>query len=249
MATEAFTKNFNTGVLTIMPSGSNPTPIRVATLKDVSLDISYSIKELRGSNAFPEDIAPADGKITGKAKSGRIFGAILQAVMQGMTSAAGQKFAVYDERGTIPAVSGPYTITAAQSATWSEDLGVIDITTGLPMACVATAPTTGQYAVAAGVYTFAAADTTHVVSLRYTYSPASTGRTLSLVNSIMGANTAKYALHVYNTYDGASSGFKLYSVQFPKLGMAWKAGDYAEVDLDFVACADSSGRVMDYFKL
>lgn len=239
---------FNTGVLTLVPPGSNPTPIQVGTLKDISLDISYSVVELRGMNMFADDIALKDGKITGKAKSGRLYGAILQAIMQGMTSAAGQRAVIYDERGTVPTT--PYQITVAQGATFAEDLGVVDINTGLPLTRVASAPATGQYSVnASGQYTFAAADTTHVMSFRYAYTIAATGSTFSLLNTVMGGSTAvKYALHLYNNYQGAASGFKLPAVIFPKLGLGWKAGEYLELDIDFQAFPDSTGKVIDFFK-
>jgi len=247
MATETFQKIFNTGIVSLIPSGVTPSPIQIATLKDISLDISCTVKELRGSQMFPEDIALADGKISGKAKSGRISGAILQATMPGMTSATGQKAVVYDERQAVPATAGPYTITVAQSATWSEDMGVIDINTGLGMTRVASAPATGQYSVTAGVYTFAAADTLHVISFRYSYT-MTTGLTFSLSNSVMGGTVSKYAVHLYNNYDGASSGFKLYACVFPKLSIAYKAGDYGETDLDFSAFADAAGKIIDFFK-
>jgi hypothetical protein len=247
MAAETFQKIFNTGVVTLIPSGTNPSPIQIATLKDVSLDISCSIKELRGSQMFPEDIALTDGKVSGKAKSGRISGAVLQATMPGMTSVTGQKAGVYDERAAVPGT--PYAITVTNSATWSEDMGVVDINTGLSLTRVdsSATPTTGQYKVTAGVYTFAAADTLHVMSFRYSYT-LTTGLTFSLSNSIMGGTISKYAVHLYNNYDGVCSGFKLYACVFPKLSIAYKAGDYGEVDLDFSAFADSTGKIIDFFK-
>jgi len=366
MPTESFQKVFNTGILTVVPSGANPTPVQIATLKDISLDISYNLKELRGSNVFAEDMAVSDGKISGKAKSGRIFGGLLAAVMQGITSNTGQVVGIDDERQTIPS-SSPYTLAVASgvgdtslttngafsadsgwtkgtgwaiaggkatftgqasatlsqsqacsqgqsylvvftlssvtsgnltakignqsgtvrasSGTFSEVIvcgagtdpklvlsassdfsgsitnvavypagaflqnqGVFDVTTGMSLQCVSGVPTTGQYAVdpTTGTYTFASADQGHVISFRYTYTSTS-GLTYSLLNSLMGANT-KFQLHAYNTYDGANSGWKLYATMFPKLGIAYKPGDYAETDLDFTACADSAGRVIDFYK-
>ena len=239
---------FNSGVLTFIPPGANASPIQVGTLKDVGLDISYGVAELRGSNMFADDIALKDGKITGKAKAGRLYGATLMAIMQGMTSAVGQRAVIYDERASVPTT--PFQITVANGATYAEDLGVVDITSGVILTKVASGPTTGQYSVTAvGVYTFAAADTGHIMSFRYAYLIAASGSTYSLLNSVMGGTVAvKYGLHLYNSYAGACSGFKLPAVIFPKLGLASKAGDYMELDIDFQAFPDATGKVIDFFK-
>ena len=71
--------------------------------------------------------------------------------------------------GVIPAT--PYQLTAAQpNGTWGQDDGLtIAGVAGVP---VASGPTTGQYSVANGVYTFAAADTGKAVVLNYSYIPS-----------------------------------------------------------------------------
>lgn len=51
---------------------TNPTPLKLGTLQDVSLDLSFEIKELYGQLQFPVSVARAKGKITGKAKFGRL---------------------------------------------------------------------------------------------------------------------------------------------------------------------------------
>lgn len=75
------------------------------------------------------------------------------------------------ENDNIPG-SGPYTITVTHSAAFVEDLGVTK--GGTPMVKVASAPAAGQYSVAAGVYTFNAADhgAAVVISYRYLIDPA-----------------------------------------------------------------------------
>jgi len=72
-----------------------------------------------------------------------------------------------DEAGTIPA-TGPYTITVAHAGAFIEDIGVTK--GGTPMTRVTGAPTAGQYAVAAGVYTFNATDNSDNVVIRYRYT-------------------------------------------------------------------------------
>lgn len=236
--------NFGVGQLSIVPPGANATPVNVGTLKNVSLDITRDVKELMGANAFPEDVALGKGKISGKAKSGRIQGALINAILAGATQTTGQTAAANNELATIPTT--PFTVTATQSATWVQDLGVYDYTAAKWLTRVASAPATGQYSIAAGVYTFAAADTGHQVGLYYTYTIAATGLTNTLNNPLMGAATV-FQLFVFNTYRGKQVGYKLYATVFPKMALADKNDDYRETDLEFQAFADSNGNIISVY--
>ena len=66
--------NFGLGGLYLLDSESPTQATQVGVLKDVTLDISFDTKELRGSYTFPVDIAKAGGKIEGKAKFAQISG-------------------------------------------------------------------------------------------------------------------------------------------------------------------------------
>jgi hypothetical protein len=236
--------NFGVGQLFLVPPGTNPTPVNVGTLQDVSLDISRDVKELKGAKAFPEDIALGAGKISGKAKSGRIQAGMIAAMLAGSTTATGQVGAANNETSSVPTT--PYQVTAINGATFAQDGGVYDYTAGKWLSVVASAPATGQYAVsAAGVYTFAAADTTHQVGLYYTYTIA-TGNNIDLNNVLMGAATT-YQLVCFNTYGGKQFGYKLWAVVFPKLSIAGKQDDYTITDIDFQAFADSSDNVINVY--
>ena len=120
------------------------------------------------------------------------------------------------------------------------------MTTDTPMTRVASAPATGQYSVAAGVYTFAAADTGHNVAIRYSYTSASTGQTIAYTNQAMGSGVT-FTLSAFNSYGGQNSGWRLWAATIPKLSLAFKNGDYVEKDIDFEGFADSSGRVIDFY--
>ena len=235
--------NFGVGQLFFTPPGTNQTPVQVGTLKDVSLDIARDVKELYGAYAFPEDVALGKGKIGGKAKSGRIQSGLLAAILAGSTVSTGQTAAANNETGTIPTT--PYQITVVNSATWVEDGGVYDYTASIWMSRVASAPATGQYSIAAGVYTFAAADTTHQVGIYYTYTKA-TGKNVDLNNVLMGAATV-FTMNVFNTYGGKNVGYKLFAVVFPKLALAAKQDDYTEVDIEFQCFADSANNVINVY--
>lgn len=76
-------------------------------------------------------------------------------------------YCVQNEATTIP-TSYQYT-ALQQQGTWGQDDGLtIAGVAGIP---VASAPTTGQYSVSAGVYTFAAADAGKTVVLNYSFVP------------------------------------------------------------------------------
>src|SRR6266478_2673194 len=57
-------------------TGSGIGPDQFGILQDVQIEWDWQTKELWGQFQFPVDIARGQGKISGKAKFARIFGAI-----------------------------------------------------------------------------------------------------------------------------------------------------------------------------
>jgi hypothetical protein len=225
--------NFGLGSVTLIPAGATPTPVQIAVISDVSVDISFDIKELRGQFQFPVDVARGTGKITGKAKNASIAGGLILAALGQGTQTTGTVVGVTGEAWTVPI--SPFSVTVANSATWTTDLGVINLFTGKIMQRVASSPTTGEYSVTAGVYTFAAADTTNQVAISYGYTSTS-GKTTTLNNAAMGAiAVATFGLDIFNNYEGAVFGVRFPAVVIPKLSYAFKAEAYTDQDLDFQA--------------
>ena len=234
--------NFGVGFLTVIV-GSQPIPIGV--LQDVSVDISYTMKELIGQSQFALDIAKGEGKITGKATFKTVNSLLLQQIMSGATVAAGNVQGAYLEGPAAPTAN---SITAVHGATYKQDLGVWDTTAQKWLTWVASGPTTGQYSVATatGVYTFAAADSTHLMALCYSYSVAATGTTLSLQNQLMGTNTY-FQLALYDNYSsspiGGAMGIMLPSVVISKTALSFKNTDFTGDEIDFQACQNLAGQV------
>ena len=79
--------NFGTGGLYLVDAGSPAQATQVGVLKDVSLDISFDTKELRGSYTFPVDVARAGGKIEGSASFAQISGRLINAILGGTQTA------------------------------------------------------------------------------------------------------------------------------------------------------------------
>lgn len=220
---------------------ANGTPLNFGLVQEVTIDETASVKELYGQFQHPLAIARGTIKTTGKAKVARISGLVLASLFYGVTPVAGQIATAFGEAGTIPATT-TYTVTAANSATWVEDAGVIYATTGLPFTRVATGPTVGQYSVAAGIYTFAAADASAPVLLNYTYSIPTVGLTIPVTNQLLGT-TPTFGAKFFTTFQS-----KPISVQFPfcttsKFSFGTKLEDFVMPEFDFSIFADAGGNV------
>jgi hypothetical protein len=230
------------------PAG-NPTPQLFGTLQDVNIEISQTLKELRGFNKFPDDVAPGDMKITGKAGFGKLEIGIFNNLFFGEASmATGVNIVQYFEADTIPAMTS-FTITVAHATSPIIDLGVLYAATGKPFVKVPSAPTVGQYSVvlSTGVYTFASADASAPVLISYVYPSAMTGQTLTAQNHVMGYGPV-WEMWLAQPYQG-TNGLHLYACRSSKLGAPLKRADYQIGEMDFEAYASPSGLVADFFQV
>lgn len=221
---------------------ANPTPQRFGVLQEGTIDISGALKELYGQKQFPVAIGRAAGKITLAAKAARIqaslFNAIFFGVPAGVTTT--RVLVANDEAASIPAT--PFTVTVTNSATYTADLGVYFSATGLPLTRVASGPTTGQYSVSAGVYTFAAADTLLGVLISYQYT--GTGKKIAYTNQLMGY-APTFSADLYVPYQGKSLVVHLYSCISDKLNIGTKQQDFMVPDFSAQAFANASDQVID----
>lgn len=241
---------YNSGELWAIGSDANLTPAPFGTLQDVTLDFSYTEKELRGQNLFPEEVAQAEAKASGKAKFGRVDLALFNAQYFNGTLSPGTMKVSYNEAAAVPTAT-PWTVTVANAATFKDDLGIVYASnTHQRMEKVATAPATGQYSVnaATGVYTFAAADANIAVLISYRYSVVGSGHILNVQNQLAGA-APYFSVILRNSYQGNEQGFKLYRCTSSKLSFATKLGDFMIPEFDFTALADSAGNVFDWWGL
>lgn len=243
--------NFGAGKLIAVPTNladgtaiTNPTPVVLGTMQDISLDLSVEIKSLYGSKRYPIAVGQGKGKTEIKAKYAEIDGGILGSLFFGKASAAGIKAAVFDSAGTIPTTPFQLTMAPPSSGTFVADLGVMFDATGVQLTRVASAPAVNQYAVNAstGVYTFAAADTGKVVKISYEYSAATGGQVWTMTNETMGY-TPSFTLLLQNGYDGKNLVCKLNRCVSGKLSLPLKSDDFAIYDFDAEAFADAAGNL------
>lgn len=222
---------------------TTPSPVRIAGLQEMSLDFSGDLKEFYGQNRFALAVAQGKVKAGGKFKGALINGMALNTLFFGSVVTGGTMKAIYaDTTGTlIPSTPFTITPTVPSSGTWVEDLGVVD-SNGLTMTRVASAPATGQYSVAAGVYTFAAADTGLKVYISYSYTYTSAAaKHIQLQNLPMGFSPA-FKMHYLGSFQGKRSLVVLESVIATKLMMfGTKNDDFSVPEIDYGAQADASG--------
>lgn len=228
---------------------TTPTPLLVGVLQEGGVDFSFDTKTLFGQNQFPVAAGRGKGKITGKAKFAQFFGALFNSVIFGQTLTTGLVSAKYDTTGSvIPASPYQVTVTPPSSGTYSRDLGVID-SNGRPMTKVASAPATGQYSQAAGVYTFAAADTGKSVFINYEYTVAAgsapTATQSTVMNMQMGA-APSFQVDLFVPYQGKSLKISLMSAIADKLSLSTKQDDFLVPDFSFQAFANAAGQVATY---
>lgn len=235
---------FGFGRLYLVSSVANATPKRIADLKGVALDHATEVKSLVTENFYPVDATPAGGNITGKIDSADFSQELLRAAMPWLATATGGSKLAFEEQDTIPGT--PYQLVVDHAADFQTDLGVYDVTSGVYLTKVASAPATGQYSVSAGTYTFAAADTGHIVRMTYRYNVTTTPDTLTASQHTAEKRSDYYSLYLTN---GAGStdevGIYLPKVVLSGLPFAFKDKDFTSHELSFIALPDSTGKIME----
>lgn len=228
---------FGSGAAWAVDSAANPTPSPFAILQDISIDISFNIKELAGTYAFPVAVGRGMGKIASKAKNARLSGRLLNLFFGGV-KATGQESVAQDEAAVIAAG----TFTVANSGTFGFDLGFYNAATGIPFVRVAAAPAVGQYSVAAGVYTCNVGDNGINVKASYTYNIAGSGEKITISNPLIGvAPTFKTTLT--QLFNSLRSTLTLNANVFSKLGIATKLEDFAIPEMDYSSFADAANNI------
>jgi hypothetical protein len=241
------TLKFSTGLVALKPTGSNQLPVQLGLLTDLSVDFSQEKILVYGQKKAAIDSYDGKLEIKGSAKCQQWGAQTYAALINGGTIATGSKIGILDEQFTVPTT--PFQATVANGATFLEDLGVFNVTSGLYMSPVASGPTTGQYAYsAAGVYTFASADAGNVVRISYSYTAAAVGKTFSYVNALMG-QSQQFILSAYNTNGTKKFGYRFGAALFDKLGVGWKLGAIGDASLSFQAIEDlTTGKPFEVYE-
>lgn len=259
---------FAAGFLFLNPNSgnlaTNPTPVQAFIIQDVSIDISATIKELRGASQYPDDTAVGDKKLSGKFGMGlKDLTMFNQTYSADTISSTGES--VYPNfQASIPGTS-PYTVTITPpaSGTFLTDLGVyynvnpagVGNQDKIDFIKVASGPTVGQYTVSAGVYTFAAADEGQSISISYAYTVTGHGATYQTHNQSLGYSPQN-EMWIVDQYQplvvgGASlyNCIRIYAAKVNKITIGNKRVDYSIPEVDWEGFANSSGNVYDMYSV
>lgn len=229
------------------PAVLKPYPLLV--MQEAMLDDTSQIKKLFGQNGRAFAIARGETTTTLKVKNARVLLNVWNAIYYGQTLNAGLLTAYTDQTGSVvPSTPFQITVVPPNSGVYTDDLGVLEGTTGNPLVKVASAPITGQYSVnvGTGVYTFAAADTglTRYINYQYTVSGASAGNKITVRNLPMGgAPTFRARLTVL--YQGKNIHLDCRNCVATKFTLPFKNTDFAVPELDFELQDDGAGNVYD----
>lgn len=243
MSTSTVTYGFGIGGIFAIPTVAVPTPIRFGTVKNVTLDIKTSEKDLNGQGQVTQAIGIGAQKISGKIEEAEIDANRFNQLFFGVTQNVGQITTALDEPGVVPTT--PFAITVVHASFFVRDLGVIDQTTAQLLTRVTSGPTTGQYSEASGVYTFAAADAARTLFISYDYTIAATGANFNPINPLMGVRPT-FALKLTNPFQGNVLDLYLPNCITVGLALDFKNEDFNWPKIDFRAFAGSDGKFLQW---
>lgn len=238
--------SFGPGIAIITRTDVTPaTPINAGFCQSLQISEKGTTKSLYGQNQYPLVSARSTVKSTGKLVAAVASGIAMNAMFYGQSFVSGGIQWNIGEAGTVPGVS-TYTVTVANSATFETDLGVIHTATGLPFQKVASGPAVNQYSVAAGVYTFAAADANAAVNITYASTIAG-GQSLIVTNQPIGF-TPTFQLDYYTSLNQPTPKpfiHRLYACIASGLDMSFKLEDFMMPSFDFEFFANAANKVRE----
>lgn len=236
---------FGAGMMIAIPSVAIPTPRRLGTLQETSIEFSGNIKELFGQNQFAAASARGQQKITGKSKMANINMDTYNDLYFNEEIQIGQNLANFDKAFIVDATA--HTVLAA-GGTFLSDLGVMNYD-GKPLKRIkvdaTVLPQLDEYSLdeATGKYTFNEALANKTVYVSYLYTDTTNGKTITINNQLMGeAPTFK---GIFNgRFSGKQMTLILNNCVSSKLSLiGTKLEDFSIPEFDFSASANDANRV------
>ena len=219
-----------------------PTPVPFGALQDISVDMSWTMKELFGQYQFALAAARGTAKLTAKAKAAKITATLFNQVFgEPMTTPAENKVA-FQEAQAVPAAS-PYTISVTNQASWTTDLGVLYATNMLPMTRGATATGIGVYSVAAGIYTFNSGDAAALLKISYIYTTTVAPGTKFTINNQLLGQSNFFSMTLNQVYQGKGLTMTFNRCVASKLAFATKLEDFNIPEFDISMMADDANII------
>lgn len=238
--------SFGTGVLFGRRTDvSNPTPVQFGGLQGVTLDMSFTTKELFSQYQFPIAIGRGTGKITGKADFAQLNAQAFNDIFFGETSGptAGEYVTSVQEAQTVGAVAGN-TIYPTYNTTYIQDLGVIVNSTGAVLTRVAATPGATEYSCneTTGTYTFNSTNNAVAMRVSYMHTDTGNGKTVSITNKLLGSAPVFLAV-LTSTFQTKKLTLQLNKCMSSKISLATKLEDFTIPSFDFASWSDDSNMI------
>lgn len=237
---------FHSAEVYIKPSVGVPTPRRIGIIQDVSIEIKRDLKELFGENKYAEDVASGNETISGKYKSGELDPSWMMESFMSASRTTGILVLVKAEESVVTAAS----VTVAGGADFSEDYGVVELSTNKVWRRVASAPSAGEYSVneTTGQYTFNATDNTKRLAFTYLKKQTTSGETYTVNNTLAGDSVFVSLLLYKSSRTQKSFGLRLANASFESASFGFKLNEYAMPEGAFKGFAGSNGKVFEIFR-
>jgi hypothetical protein len=224
----------------VSTSQATPTPNRFGVTQSIDLNFKATNKTLFGQYRLPIAVGGGPISVTGKCGFAQFDARLMSDLFFAGALASGQTTIADGEALAAPTAT-PFTASAANAATWTLDLGVIYAATGRKLVKVASAPAQGQYAVATGVYTLAAADANAALKISYLFT-TTTGQTLTISNCLMGTAPAFKATASMN-FGGNIAVVTLNQCIGESLDLKTALEDFTKPEFSFGAFVDASNTL------
>jgi hypothetical protein len=221
--------------------GTPDFPQRFGTLQDVNVEFNQKLVPLRGQNKGPDDVAPSDMEIKGKAAFGAIQVETYNALFFADTIVSGEDIVADREEHTVPNTTGDFTIEVDESVSFVKDLGIQYADgSGYLQVVDPGSEDAGKYSVDedTGIYTFAAADADRVVLISYVYD-TNEGRTMQVENHIQGYGPV-FEMFLLQPYQGHNA-LWLARCRASKMSAPMKRDGYLISDFEFECYPGSDG--------
>ena len=214
-------------------AGTPDFPQRFGTLQDVNVEFNQKLVPLRGQNKGPDDVAPSDMEVKGKASFAAIQVEAYNTLFFADTITTGEDVVMDREKQSVPTTTGSFTVVVDEYATFVEDLGVMySDGSGYLQAVAEGEEALGKYSVDVdtGTYTFASADAGKDMLHSYVYTIV-TGRTMTVNNHIQGYGPV-FELFLLQPYQGKNA-LWMSRARASKMSAPMKRDNYLISDFEF----------------
>jgi hypothetical protein len=225
------------------------TPVRFGALQDVSIDISFSTKELYSDKQFPVDVGRGVGKITGKASFAQLSAQTFNDLFFGLSNpSTGSIRTAVEEAHTVGEITAN-TVFPTNNSTYRADYGVILASDGSLYTRVTSNATGQQYVCneTSGTYTFNGTQNGVALKISYEYTDASNGKKITLSNQLLGS-APQFSLVLTGGRQAAGTSttkrlnLELNACMSSKLTLPTKLEDFMINDFEFQGFCDSGGN-------